>query len=602
MKYVQRRANRFEFRFLLPDDVAGQPYPLPWPESLVWCVNERTGRFKTELIRSLKTSDAKAAERAALPLIAEAHRLVDHARQALRSGPPTEIAPNLIAELAKEHEIRLLQNDEALRRRGVGLNLRRGRIESDGLGMSDDDIGLYQRAVAELDEHTRAEAAKMRGGEALQLSLNRAVEERGIILHPDDPAWRELEMAFIKAQRSALDSIQARLKGETVATPELPKQAAIAASPRDTLSGALHRWSTGGGKAARKPRENSIAEAERAVQQFIELHGDLELQAITKAHARQFRDALAQVPKALPRAIAKLRLPEILKRDLSKYPKRNAQTVNKNLHLIAGIMAKAEKDGFFEELPSWSNPFHVGFDIAPAEREPYEPFSLDDLNRLFASPVFAQNKRPTGGQGEAAFWFPLIALFTGARRTEIAQLRVGDIRESGGIFFIDFNDEGEDQNLKNASSARSVPIHAELLKSGFMDYVAMQATSAAPATLLWPGFETPIAAKARAWSKWFGRYLGPHAVDHPAKTFHSFRHTFKRACREAGISEEMHHAFTGHSGGGVGRSYGRLRRSDGTMDRGVSLTRLKLEIDKVSYPGLIVPAWSSANRVTGNSA
>ena len=34
MKYVQRRANRFEFRFPLPDDLAGKPVPAPWPEAL----------------------------------------------------------------------------------------------------------------------------------------------------------------------------------------------------------------------------------------------------------------------------------------------------------------------------------------------------------------------------------------------------------------------------------------------------------------------------------------------------------------------------------------------------------------------------------------
>ena len=37
--------------------------------------------------------------------------------------------------------------------------------------------------------------------------------------------------------------------------------------------------------------------------------------------------------------------------------------------------------------------------------------------------------------------------------------------------------------------------------------------------------------------------------------FHSFRHAFVDACREV-ISEEGRHAFTGHSEGGVGRSYG----------------------------------------------
>jgi integrase len=75
-------------------------------------------------------------------------------------------------------------------------------------------------------------------------------------------------------------------------------------------------------------------------------------------------------------------------------------------------------------------------------------------------------------------------------------------------------------------------------------------------------------------------------VDHPAKTFHSFRHTFKRACREAGISEEIHHALTGHSGGGVGRSYGRERRDDGSLDRGIPLHVLQSKINTVCYPGL----------------
>ncbi len=63
MKYLQRRANRFEFRFPLPDDLAGQPVPSPWPETLGPFVNARTSRFKTELIRSLQTTDARTAER-----------------------------------------------------------------------------------------------------------------------------------------------------------------------------------------------------------------------------------------------------------------------------------------------------------------------------------------------------------------------------------------------------------------------------------------------------------------------------------------------------------------------------------------------------------
>jgi hypothetical protein len=42
----------------------------------------------------------------------------------------------------------------------------------------------------------------------------------------------------------------------------------------------------------------------------------------------------------------------------------------------------------------------------------------------------------------------------------------------------------------------------------------------------------------------------------PRKVFHSFRHAFKDACRACGIHEEISDALTGHSGGGVGRTYG----------------------------------------------
>jgi hypothetical protein len=87
-------------------------------------------------------------------------------------------------------------------------------------------------------------------------------------------------------------------------------------------------------------------------------------------------------------------------------------------------------------------------------------------------------------------------------------------------------------------------------------------------------------------SMWFARYLGQNVVDHRSKCSTLLRHTFKRTCREAGISEEIHHALTGHSGGGVGRSYGRERRADGSLDRGISLARLQAEINRVSYAGL----------------
>ncbi|WHQ68780.1 DUF6538 domain-containing protein [Methylorubrum extorquens] len=89
MKFLQRRAGRYEFRFPFPDDLAGKPAPQPWPDALTALVNARTGRFKTELIRSLQTNDRPTAERKILIHIAEMHRLVDQARQLRYASPPS---------------------------------------------------------------------------------------------------------------------------------------------------------------------------------------------------------------------------------------------------------------------------------------------------------------------------------------------------------------------------------------------------------------------------------------------------------------------------------------------------------------------------------
>ena len=55
--------------------------------------------------------------------------------------------------------------------------------------------------------------------------------------------------------------------------------------------------------------------------------------------------------------------------------------------------------------------------------------------------------------------------------------------------------------------------------------------------------------------------------------FHSFRHAFKDACRRAKLSEEVHDALTGHTNGGVGRTYG----------LGVPLAALADAVTKITY-------------------
>lgn len=234
MKYVQRRSGRFEFRYPMPDDLAGQYVPTNWPSSLAALVNSRTARIKTELVRSLGTTDGRVAEKKALGHIAEAHSLVDNARRALSSAPVTTVPRDQVALLALQHKIRLLSMDDATRKRGLGLDLVDPTRLPTEEGMTEEDLMAYAFLIDYLDQDARGQSARMRPSDSVGLVVNAAVEEAGFDLPPDSPSWRELELAFLRAQREAFDAIKERLAGEDVPTPVL--------SPRELTIGRNHHW------------------------------------------------------------------------------------------------------------------------------------------------------------------------------------------------------------------------------------------------------------------------------------------------------------------------------------------------------------------------
>ena len=217
MKYLQQRANRYEFRFPLPDDLAGKYPREPWPDQLRSLVNRRTGRLKIELGPLTRDKGSKSSRgEGSRQNLRDLHPS-GRSPTGLRKGPPETITASEIAALSLEHKIGLLEADEKLRRKGLGLDLSAGKIDPDGLGMSDDDLDLYRFVIGQLDQSVRSQSARMRASERVGLAVNQALEDRGIVLHPSDQAWRDIELAFVRAEQEALESIKARLKGDAIA-------------------------------------------------------------------------------------------------------------------------------------------------------------------------------------------------------------------------------------------------------------------------------------------------------------------------------------------------------------------------------------------------
>jgi hypothetical protein len=295
---------------------------------------------------------------------------------------------------------------------------------------------------------------------------------------------------------------------------------------------------------------------------------------INKQHGREYRDAIAKVPKGLPARLAKLPLKTLLQQDLSSYPPRSARTINKILTLLAAVVSRAERDGHFDDL-AWRNPFDVPFGLNEIDEDSYEPFSLTELAALIALPVFACAERPVRGRGETAKWAPLL---------------VRDISkdEDTGIWTVRFRTDADTgKRIKTSSSVRRIPVHPQLLSLGFEAFLHSRRKEVGPDASLWPGFEQREKLKSRInrWSEWFNGYLAKHVVNDPMKKFHSFRGTFKRFGHEAGV-EGVIDRLCGHALGHVGARYGRKREVDGGRDTGYPLTRLVKEIERVRFEGI----------------
>lgn len=178
-------------------------------------------------------------------------------------------------------------------------------------------------------------------------------------------------------------------------------------------------------------------------------------------------------------------------------------------------------------------------------------FSVDDLNALFKLKPFMVPPAERGYR----FWVPLIALFTGSRMGEVCQLDVVDIRQDGELQWFDFHERNPDQSIKNRR-AREVPIHPELIKLGFIDYVKRQRGK--KERKLFP--DAPRGAEGRnayaPVSQWFSTLLTNAKLKRPGVNLHAFRHTFITACRNSGIPKDMAEALVGHKNDSVHDGYG----------------------------------------------
>jgi integrase len=518
------------------------------------------------LKRSLGSKSAHEANIRAKPVLMDFDRIVESARQLAKEQPLRNSLSRVeIARMAEFHYAMQLGNDEQARR--IRRDIREkwaARFQVSSL--LPPDAPLHGLTEHEFQRHGKVHQAQLKEAQAALARGNidyvvPEVEELldlwfRVRLDRSSASYRDLAAAVLAQQVKALQAIQQRQAGEPIETPRQPEPDSATEMPAgESLRAAFKGW-----QKHRGPSQGTLAEYERAIRLFTELHGDLSAAEIKRRHAREFRDALQDVPRHRTGSLLKATLPELAEwgRAHPGAPRLSKGTINKLIGGVQAVVVWARDQGVIPDDLQWADPFaKMRLQEDQSDRE---PFSSAELKLLFATPVFTAGERPKGGHGEAAYWLPLLGLFTGARRGELAGLTVADVgpeETSGHPVIILAENKRRNRSLKTPSSARTIPLHPELTRLGLLDFVEGVRRTHGDSAWLFPEIAPDRKGGASSWSKWFSRYIRAHGIKDRNNVFHSLRHNFKDALRAAKVSEDLNDALTGHSTrGSVGRSYG----------------------------------------------
>ena len=311
------------------------------------------------------------------------------------------------------------------------------------------------------------------------------------------------------------------------------------------MSDPTHSWSykTRNAHAATSELAKSILGTEFPVNQ------------ITRAHCRDLINVLQRIPKNLKKQYPKMKIKEAVDKtwvDLGENERMSVANINAYLSRVASFFNWAVLEEIIDRNPITG--MRLKDDVR--KRDKRKPFSNGQLNKIFRTPLYTGCQDDKGGYYKVGivrpkgsrFWIPLLGLFTGMRLNEICQLEVDDIDMDGNIPVIRVSlvsrGDGQEKSLKTKASDRVIPIHNFILELGFLSFVERKRQKEESnlfndLVIDRNGFRSP------AFSKWFVRFCEKANVKRPLTSFHSFRHNFRDALREAQVPRDIAHSIGG---------------------------------------------------------
>jgi len=290
------------------------------------------------------------------------------------------------------------------------------------------------------------------------------------------------------------------------------------------------------------------------LRRWTELHGDLALDKITRAHLNEFDEAL----KGLPPAVGdhrKLSFRQSVQRATKdgKAPIRDKTRATYLLHMKSLTAYAVDRLGAMSADPFAGYTTDKTKQKASAAKEQKTvPYTAAQVRAII------DHSRETFAPETLDHWIPMLAAYLGARQEELIQLTVDDVVLIGNHWCIRITDMDPAQKVKNQHSLRTLPVPPVLVEAGFLEYADRRRQ--AGAKMLWQESFTGKRKKAtlqdvrpdgrgRFATNYGHRFREkvrkPLDLTEPGMKFHSLRHSWADAARRAKLDTEIRRMIAG---------------------------------------------------------
>lgn len=392
-------------------------------------------------------------------------------------------------------------------------------------------VGIDDVLVSRLREAVAGKANDAELGALVGAEVERFRAAGNLDTKPGSPEWREIARALCHAELEALARAAERDEGDFSGTPTTPiikdaqppeNAAAPVSLSRLWADYVVFRQQAGSMRDGAR-RQRPVIEGLR---KFLK-HDDAA--RITKKDLLAWRDHLMKGKSA--KTVSDVDLSTV--RSLFSWAVENErlpENVAQNVRQPKPRKVQSREKGYTTD---------EAVRLLKASRL-YQPHA-DEKGRVREKPNLIAAKR----------WVPIICAFSGARVSEITQMRKEDVRKADGHWVARIT---PDAGTVKTGGYRDVPLHPQIIEQGFVEFIE----GANPGPLFHNGIDPEkyrqkseqAAGQLREWLR--ECELTPAEL----QPNHAWRHRLKTQCRELGISDRVVDAIQGHAGRTAGDNYG----------------------------------------------